>query len=143
MQFAPLGFEGCDCLVEGGNWTGFSQSHNKSLGCYSRRKLTPELQRCFFSAKLISLSKPDGGLRPIIVGIIFHGFLQSVSNITCLRITSSKIPKSKNRCRHQTYAPMLLSGVEQGQRPIGNEDREAIVVGASLCDGKGQRAYTI
>ena len=24
----------------------------------------------------------------------------------------------------------------------GNEDREAIVVGAGLCDGEGERAYT-
>ena len=28
------------------------------------------------------------------------------------------------------------------QRPSGNEDREAIVVGACLCDGEGERAYT-
>ena len=32
--------------------------------------------------------------------------------------------------------------VEQEQRPSGNEDREAIVVGAGLCDGEGERAYT-
>ena len=29
-----------------------------------------------------------------------------------------------------------------GARPSGNEDREAIVVGAGLCDGEGERAYT-
>ena len=34
------------------------------------------------------------------------------------------------------YIPILLSEVEQEQRPIGNEDREAIVVGAGLCDGE-------
>ena len=28
------------------------------------------------------------------------------------------------------------------QRPSGNGDREAIVVGAGLCDGEGERAYT-
>ena len=38
--------------------------------------------------------------------------------------------------------PILLSEVEQEQRPSGNEDREAIVVGAGLCDGEGERAYT-
>ena len=32
--------------------------------------------------------------------------------------------------------------VEQEQRPSGNGDREAIVVGAGLCDGEGERAYT-
>ena len=40
------------------------------------------------------------------------------------------------------YVLILLSEVEQEQRPSGNEDREAIVVGAGLCDGEGERAYT-
>ena len=40
------------------------------------------------------------------------------------------------------YIPILLSEVEQEQRPSGNEDREAIVVGAGLCDGEGECAYT-
>ena len=40
------------------------------------------------------------------------------------------------------YIPILLSEVEQEQRPSGNGDREAIVVGAGLCDGEGERAYT-
>ena len=40
------------------------------------------------------------------------------------------------------YIPILLSEVEQEQRPSGNEDREAIVVGAGLCDGEGERPYT-
>ena len=40
------------------------------------------------------------------------------------------------------YIPILLSEVEQEQKPSGNEDREAIVVGAGLCDGEGERAYT-
>ena len=40
------------------------------------------------------------------------------------------------------YIPILLSVVEQEQRPSGNEDSEAINVGAGLCDGEGERAYT-
>ena len=40
------------------------------------------------------------------------------------------------------YIPILLRDVEQEQRPSGNEDRGAIVVGAGLCDGEGERAYT-
>ena len=40
------------------------------------------------------------------------------------------------------YIPILLSEVEQEQRPSGNEDREAIVVRAGLCAGEGERAYT-
>ena len=35
-----------------------------------------------------------------------------------------------------------LQPPEQKQRPSGNGDREAIVVGAGLCDGEGERAYT-
>ena len=38
--------------------------------------------------------------------------------------------------------PILLSEVEQEQRPSGNGDREAIVVGAPSCDSEGDRAYT-
>ena len=41
------------------------------------------------------------------------------------------------------YVPILLSEFEQEQRPSGNGDCEAIVAGAGLCDGEGERAYTI
>ena len=41
------------------------------------------------------------------------------------------------------YVPILLSEVEQERRTSGNGDREAIVVGAGLCDGEGERAYTV
>ena len=40
------------------------------------------------------------------------------------------------------YIPILLSEVEREQRPSGIEDREAIVVGAGLCDSEGEHAYT-
>ena len=39
------------------------------------------------------------------------------------------------------YVPILLSEVEQEQRPSGNGDREAIVVRAGPCDGEGERAW--
>ena len=52
------------------------------------------------------------------------------------------IPASALRPLGAAYIPILLSEVEQEQRPSGNGDREAIVVGAGLCDGEGQRAYT-
>ena len=38
------------------------------------------------------------------------------------------------------YIPILLSQVEQEQRPSGNADREVIVVGAGIYDGEGERA---
>ena len=40
------------------------------------------------------------------------------------------------------YILILLSEVEQEQKPSGNEDREAIVVGAGLCNSEIERAYT-
>ena len=40
------------------------------------------------------------------------------------------------------YIPNLLSEVEQEQRPSVKENREAILVGAGLCHGEGERAYT-
>ena len=40
------------------------------------------------------------------------------------------------------YISILLSEIEQEQRASGNQDREAIVVGAGLCDDEGERAYT-
>ena len=54
------------------------------------------------------------------------------------------VPISSNALRPlgAAYILILLSEVEQEQRPSGNEDREAIVVGAGLCDGEGECAYT-
>ena len=37
------------------------------------------------------------------------------------------------------YVPILLSDVEQEERPSGSGDSE---VGAALCDGEAERAYT-
>ena len=42
-----------------------------------------------------------------------------------------------------THVSILLSEVEQEHRRNSNGDREAIVVGADLCDGEGERAYTV
>ena len=41
------------------------------------------------------------------------------------------------------YVPFVQSEVVQEQRPSGNGDREATVVGAGLCDGERERAYTV
>ena len=38
--------------------------------------------------------------------------------------------------------PSLLSEIDQEQRVSRNGVREVIVVGAGLCDGEGERAYT-
>ena len=51
------------------------------------------------------------------------------------------ISSSTPRNLGAAYIPILLSEVEQEQRPSGNGDREAIVVGAGLCDGEGERLY--
>ena len=52
------------------------------------------------------------------------------------------ISSSSLRPLGAAHIPILLSEVKQEQRPSGNEDREATVVGAGLCDGEGERAYT-
>ena len=52
------------------------------------------------------------------------------------------ISSSAPRPLGAAYVSILLSEVEQEQKPSGNEDREGIVVGAGLCDGEGERAYT-
>ena len=44
---------------------------------------------------------------------------------------------------HSGKLSILLSEVEQEQRPSGNGDREAIVVGAGLSGGEGERTYTV
>ena len=44
---------------------------------------------------------------------------------------------SASRPLGAAYIPILVSEVEQEERPSGNGDREAIVVGAGLCDGEG------
>ena len=55
---------------------------------------------------------------------------------------NAAISSSALRPLGTAYILILLSEVEQEQRPSGNEDREAIVAGAGLCDGEGERAYT-
>ena len=57
---------------------------------------------------------------------------------TCLGYVP--ISSSALRTLGAAYVPILLSEVEQEQRPSGNGDREAIVVGAGFCDGEGERA---
>ena len=41
------------------------------------------------------------------------------------------------------YVPILLNEVEKEQRPSVNRDNKAIIVEAGLCDGEGERAYTV
>ena len=59
---------------------------------------------------------------------------------TCLGYVP--ISSSAPRPLETAYVPILLSKVVQEQRHSGNRDREAIVVGAGLCNGEGERAYT-
>ena len=60
-----------------------------------------------------------------------------------LAIGYAPISFSATRPFGAAYVLILLSEVEQEQRPSGNGDREAIVVGAGLCDGEGEHAYTV
>ena len=60
-----------------------------------------------------------------------------------LAVGYAPISSSAPRLLGAAFLPILLSEVEQEQRPSGNGDRAAIVVGAGLCDGGGERAYTV
>ena len=60
-----------------------------------------------------------------------------------LAVGYAPISSSAPRPLGAAFLPILLSEVEQEQRPSGNGGREAIVVGAGLCDGEGERAYTV
>ena len=60
-----------------------------------------------------------------------------------LAVGYAPVSSSASRPLGAAFLPILLSEVEQEQRPSGNGDREAIVVGAGLCDGEGERAYTV
>ena len=60
-----------------------------------------------------------------------------------LAVGYAPISSSAPRPLGAAYVLILLSKVEQEQRHSGNGDREAIVVGAGLCDGEGERAYTV
>ena len=52
------------------------------------------------------------------------------------------ISSSAPRPLGAAYVPILLSEVEQEQRPSGNGDHKAIVVGAGLCDSEVERVHT-
>ena len=52
------------------------------------------------------------------------------------------ISSSDLRPLEAIFVLILLNEGEQVQRPSGNGDHEAIVVGIGLCDGEGERAYT-
>ena len=64
----------------------------------------------------------------------------SFAETSCSPLGYVPISSSAPRPLGAVYMPILLSEVEQEQRPSGNGDREAIVVGAGLCDGEGERA---
>ena len=68
--------------------------------------------------------------------------LCSKFELSIKRASYFPISSSAPRPPGAAYVPILLSEVEQEQRPSGNGDCEAIVVGAGLCDGEGERAYT-
>ena len=69
-------------------------------------------------------------------------FCRNVRNSYQVPLKYVPISSSALRPVGAAYNPILLSEVEQEQIPSGNGDREAIVVGAGLCDGEGERAYT-
>ena len=64
------------------------------------------------------------------------GMMRCKKKKTCLWYVP--FSSSSSRPLGDAYVPILLSEVDQEQRPSGNEDREAIVLGAGLCNGEGE-----
>ena len=60
-----------------------------------------------------------------------------------MAVRYTPISSSALRPLGAAYVPILLSEVEQEQKPSGNGECEAIVVGAGLCDAEGERAYIV
>ena len=58
-----------------------------------------------------------------------------------LAVGYAPISASAPRPLGAAYVPILLSEVDQEQRPSGNGDREAFLVGAGFCDGESERTY--
>ena len=59
----------------------------------------------------------------------------------CFGCRICPISSSAPRPLGAAFVSILLSEIEQEQRPSRNGDRAVIVVGAGLCDGEGERAY--
>ena len=59
------------------------------------------------------------------------------------RLRYVPISPSATRSFEPVLFPILLSEVQQERRRSGNGDREAIVVEAGLCEGEGEREYTV
>ena len=64
--------------------------------------------------------------------------IKRASDTSCLHFLQSPAAPWGRLCSHLAKRGSHLAK----QRPSGNGDREAIVVGAGLCDGEGERAYT-
>ena len=60
-----------------------------------------------------------------------------------LALGYAPISSSATQSLEAACVPILLSEVEQEQRPSGNGHREAIVVGAVLRDGEGERVHIV
>ena len=73
--------------------------------------------------------------------VVNHQKYICVANVFALGY--ARIFSSVPRPLGAAYVPILLSEVEQEQIPSSNGDREAIVVGAGLRDGEGERAYIV
>ena len=73
--------------------------------------------------------------------------LTVLTSLPILEVTAIPITKPSYHTRFDPITDPIIAfvtnpEVEQEQKPRENEDREAVVVGAGLCDGEGERAYT-
>ena len=117
-------------------------------GTYDNKNFTSQKQECRLKSgktpkiyKIIKI-RLRYGITTKIVKIQVNQDLKQLNDSTyksCLGYFP--ISSSAPRPLGAAYVPILLSEVEQEQRPSGNGDREALVVGSGLCDGEDERAY--
>ena len=88
-----------------------------------------------------NFTQPNSGCTPNTKYPISESATQTRLSLTHLNGNPVPFSSSAPQPLVAAYIPILLSENEQEQRNSRNGDREAIVVGAGLCDGAGERAY--
>ena len=113
-------------------------SNNSVSGC----RICPHFLYFFPLSDLMDLRHQSNAMCIImLVGEDSHPW--SATNVGNPIIATIPVSSSAPRPLGAAYVLIVLSEVAQEQRPSGNGDREEIVVGAGLCDGEGEHAYTV
>ena len=94
------------------------------------KSLPADLRPFFFGARLTALHKPNGGIRPIAVGVI----LRKLVSTTLVNTISAQLPDTFYPHQHGTGTPGGAENVVQGLRLAQALDRENVVVGIDFSN---------